>query len=183
MTIVSHTLVVLLGDGGVGKSTLCVALADACADVHVIKSDTSRPQRADDPARMALDARIYHFRTVEEMLRDTRDDPYIFPPIAQLGHLYGTRISAVEAALAKGTGILSLAPSVMRHVFRLARPVSVVWVEAPKRVDRRDAARRALDDAERAKLGTVHLHLTNAHAPGGLERAVAELRRFVATLP
>lgn len=178
MPIRDPTLVLFIGDGGVGKSTLITKLARRYpAQFAVVRACTTRPLRTG--ARGALDRLIYRHVSDAWM-----EEEFAAGGIAVLTRrsfgMYGTHNADLAAAINGRHGLLSIAPSLIDEHAALGYPTLVVRVVATdRRIDRRDQARRAFDAREAAIPPKVHLTIENSFARGALHHTVTRLHEGI----
>lgn len=177
----THHLVILLGDAGVGKSRLAAEVSVYDKRVGLVASDTTRPRRTDHMERAYLDQLVYRFITEERFQANVARGLYAFES-HHLGHYYGVRQAAIDRVLRDRHGILSMLPSAVAIMRQQPYPVHVVWVEATGHEDRRSAERRAFDEAQREITIQIDYRLTNSFGPLGIDEAVLNLRKYIASL-
>lgn len=141
-------LVIVSGPSGVGKSTICRAVADRTG-AYLSVSTTTRPK-----APSEVDGRDYHFVGREAFEAGIRNDDFL--EYAEVfGNYYGTPASEVEAALKAGrTVILEIDVQGARKVKRLYPDVIMIFImpPSPQELARRMSGRGRGEDERTAKL-------------------------------
>ncbi len=175
-TDAQHPLFVFVGGTGVGKGELMKRLFELFPELRHATSWTTRARRDGE----AEDAYFFtNPETFEEMIRARR-----FYEWAEVhGRRYG-RTAESFAPLAKNPALCDMTEhgvKTLEEVFgrdALGMVVIEIVGQNMSPLARRDE--RAEADGERAKIDiSIHHVIVNDHAPGGLDRAVAEAAAII----
>ncbi len=93
-------LFIISGPSGAGKSSLCAKLLEACPNLHLSISCTTRPPRSGEQ-----DGREYHFLSLASFEAQKQDGAFLEWALVH-GNYYGTRQSDVESLLQQKKDIL-----------------------------------------------------------------------------
>jgi len=93
-------LFIVSGPSGAGKSSLCAALLEACPNLKLSISCTTRQPRPGE-----LDGREYHFLNIESFHKQQQAGKFLESALVHQNH-YGTRQSDVQNLLAAGEDVL-----------------------------------------------------------------------------
>ena len=96
----SGRLFIISGPSGAGKSSLCKTLLKSCPDLTLSVSCTTRPPRPGE-----TDGREYYFLSLTDFIAQREAGHFLEWAIVH-GHLYGTRLSDVEALLKNDNDVL-----------------------------------------------------------------------------
>lgn len=96
----SGTLYIVSAPSGAGKTSLVKALLDQVDSLHVSISHTTRPQRPGE-----IDGVNYHFTERSQFLDQVKRGDFL-EHAEVFGNLYGTALSSVEQALARGLDLI-----------------------------------------------------------------------------
>ncbi|OIQ01072.1 MAG: guanylate kinase [Zetaproteobacteria bacterium CG2_30_46_52] len=96
----SNQLYIVSGPSGAGKSSLCAALLEACPNLHLSISCTTRNPRPGEK-----NGREYHFLDKETFEAQKNQGDFLESAFVH-GNYYGTRQSDVEKVLASGLDVL-----------------------------------------------------------------------------
>lgn len=167
------TIFGLVGPSGSGKTTLILEMLAKFPDrLGVAKSLTSRLKRGGE------DDVFYDFVSREEMER-RRNAGRLVQISDYAGNLYGNDRDELNALLAEKNGIAALVEDGVNNLRRGGYHVTVIKVLPFHNAAITDEMRKKAD-AERAKSHLpADLVLNNSFAPGGLEKAVAQLAEFI----
>lgn len=96
----SGKLFIISGPSGAGKSSLCNKLLEACPNLHLSISCTTRAPRPGEK-----DGREYHFLSLEDFKKQKDNGAFLESALVHHNY-YGTRQSDVEALLKQGKDVL-----------------------------------------------------------------------------
>jgi len=96
----SGNLFIISGPSGAGKSSLCKALLDACINLNLSISCTTRAPRSGEK-----DGREYHFLNPQIFAQQKNDGAFLESALVH-GHYYGTRQHDVEVLLQQNKDVL-----------------------------------------------------------------------------
>lgn len=96
----SGKLFIVSGPSGAGKSSLCSALLEACPNLNLSTSCTTRSPRPGE-----TNGKEYHFLTIEDFTQQKEAGAFLESALVHTNH-YGTRQSDVESLLKQGEDAL-----------------------------------------------------------------------------
>ncbi len=96
----SGQLFIISGPSGAGKSSLCTALLQACPNLQLSISCTTRKPRPGEE-----DGREYHFLDTQTFEQQQKAEKFLESALVH-GNYYGTRQSDVEQLLNQGKDVL-----------------------------------------------------------------------------
>jgi guanylate kinase len=97
---VTGKLFIVSGPSGAGKSSLCTALLEACSNLNLSTSCTTRAPRPGEE-----DGREYHFLSTQDFEVQKQAGAFLESALVHGNH-YGTRQADVESVLQLGKDIL-----------------------------------------------------------------------------
>ncbi|MDX8388429.1 MAG: guanylate kinase [Ghiorsea sp.] len=96
----SGKLFIVSGPSGAGKSSLCSALLEACPNLNLSTSCTTRNPRPGEE-----NGREYHFLSIDQFEQQKENGAFLESALVHT-NFYGTRQSDIEALLSQGKDVL-----------------------------------------------------------------------------
>lgn len=169
----NHLVFAIVGPSGSGKTTLINAALETLPDtLRIIKTYTTRARRDSEADRQHV------FISREEAGHLLRENDLVESD-EYAGNFYGTPRSYLDELLRAHHGIKAITESGIIGMRDAGYQVRVIRIE-PKHAPGSIDESRTADDARRKQLASQpDLVIENDFAPGGRERAVAELVAYI----
>ena len=170
-----NPIIALVGKSGVGKTTLMMELLKQIPKrVAPIVVLTNRPKRGPEDE-------IFCRFVDANYIQDQRARGLLAQYLEYGGSVYGCAKADIDKALSHGIGLQAYVESGIDELRKNGYRVFPVQVTTDQETYRNE--QRLKEDDERGTRQVEYaLTLTNSFKPGGLEKAVQELTKFVTTL-